>query len=49
MVTNTAVYDYPDICPPHPYRMTILPPTDKLKILLDKVKAFHQRFTEQYS
>lgn len=31
------------------FRMTILPPTDKLKILLDKVKEFHRRFTEQYS
>ncbi|XP_076000955.1 alanine aminotransferase 2-like [Genypterus blacodes] len=31
------------------FRMTILPPTDKLKILLDKVKEFHREFTEQYS
>uniref|UniRef100_A0A669C4A0 Alanine aminotransferase 1 n=1 Tax=Oreochromis niloticus TaxID=8128 RepID=A0A669C4A0_ORENI len=31
------------------FRMTILPPTDKLKILLNKVKEFHQRFTQQYS
>jgi len=31
------------------FRMTILPPTEKLKILLDKVKEFHRRFTEQYS
>ncbi|KAI1888864.1 hypothetical protein AGOR_G00173160 [Albula goreensis] len=31
------------------FRMTILPPTDKLKILLGKVKEFHQKFTEQYS
>ncbi|XP_061110565.1 alanine aminotransferase 2-like isoform X1 [Conger conger] len=31
------------------FRMTILPPTEKLKILLDKVKDFHQRFTQQYS
>ncbi|XP_061549774.1 alanine aminotransferase 2-like isoform X1 [Phycodurus eques] len=31
------------------FRMTILPPTDKLKILLSKVKEFHQRFTKQYS
>lgn len=30
-------------------RMTILPSTDKLKILLNKVKEFHQKFTEQYS
>jgi len=31
------------------FRMTILPPTDKLKILLGKVKEFHRRFTEEYS
>uniref|UniRef100_A0A3Q0SS90 alanine transaminase n=1 Tax=Amphilophus citrinellus TaxID=61819 RepID=A0A3Q0SS90_AMPCI len=31
------------------FRMTILPPTDKLKILLNKVKEFHQRFIQQYS
>ncbi|XP_051944247.1 alanine aminotransferase 2-like isoform X2 [Hippocampus zosterae] len=31
------------------FRMTILPPADKLKILLSKVKEFHQRFTKQYS
>ncbi|CAM9155100.1 unnamed protein product [Lampetra planeri] len=31
------------------FRMTILPPTDKLKILLDKVKEFHHKFTQQYS
>nr|XP_057923788.1 alanine aminotransferase 2-like isoform X2 [Doryrhamphus excisus] len=31
------------------FRMTILPPADKLKILLSKVKEFHQRFTQQYS
>ncbi|CAK6974672.1 alanine aminotransferase 2-like isoform X1 [Scomber scombrus] len=31
------------------FRMTILPPTDKLKILLNKVKEFHQNFTQQYS
>ncbi|KAM4605118.1 alanine aminotransferase 2-like isoform 1-T1 [Polymixia lowei] len=31
------------------FRMTILPPTDKLKILLHKVKEFHQKFTQQYS
>lgn len=30
-------------------RMTILPPADKLKILLNKVKEFHQKFTQQYS
>ncbi|XP_038860052.1 alanine aminotransferase 2-like isoform X2 [Salvelinus namaycush] len=31
------------------FRMTILPPTDKLKILLAKVQEFHQKFTQQYS
>ncbi|KAM9791796.1 alanine aminotransferase 2-like isoform 2-T2 [Syngnathus typhle] len=31
------------------FRMTILPPTDKLKVLLSKVKEFHQKFTKQYS
>ncbi|KAK2895135.1 alanine aminotransferase 2-like isoform X1 [Channa argus] len=31
------------------FRMTILPPRDKLQILLNKVKEFHQKFTEQYS
>ncbi|KAL4648455.1 alanine aminotransferase 2-like isoform X1 [Arapaima gigas] len=31
------------------FRMTILPPTEKLKILLQKVKEFHLHFTEQYS
>lgn len=30
-------------------RMTILPPTDKLKMLLDKVKEFHRKFTQKYS
>lgn len=30
-------------------RMTILPPTEKLKIVLEKVKEFHLSFTEQYS
>ncbi|XP_041914003.1 alanine aminotransferase 2-like isoform X1 [Alosa sapidissima] len=31
------------------FRMTILPPTDKLKILLSKLKEFHQKFTKHYS
>ncbi|KAM8839701.1 alanine aminotransferase 2-like isoform 1-T1 [Synchiropus picturatus] len=31
------------------FRMTILPPADKLRILLNKVKEFHQKFTQQYS
>ncbi|KAK2822559.1 hypothetical protein Q5P01_022624 [Channa striata] len=31
------------------FRMTILPPRDKLQVLLNKVKEFHQKFTQQYS
>ncbi|XP_076600466.1 alanine aminotransferase 2-like isoform X1 [Chaetodon auriga] len=31
------------------FRMTILPPKDKLEILLNKVKEFHHKFTQQYS
>ncbi|XP_051958907.1 alanine aminotransferase 2-like isoform X1 [Xyrauchen texanus] len=31
------------------FRMTILPPEDKLKIVLAKIKEFHQHFIEQYS
>ncbi|XP_068196633.1 alanine aminotransferase 2-like [Antennarius striatus] len=31
------------------FRMTILPPTDKLKVLLNKLKEFHLNFTKQYS
>uniref|UniRef100_A0A7N6BHG2 alanine transaminase n=1 Tax=Anabas testudineus TaxID=64144 RepID=A0A7N6BHG2_ANATE len=31
------------------FRMTILPPRDKLQILLNKVKEFHQKFTKHYS
>ncbi|KAI4898247.1 hypothetical protein NFI96_030538 [Prochilodus magdalenae] len=31
------------------FRMTILPPKEKLKIVLDKVSEFHQSFTKQYS
>ncbi|XP_075954385.1 alanine aminotransferase 2-like isoform X1 [Anarhichas minor] len=31
------------------FRMTILPPKDKLTILLNKVKEFHQKFLQQYS
>ncbi|KAG7488426.1 hypothetical protein MATL_G00033830 [Megalops atlanticus] len=31
------------------FRMTILPPMDKLKVVLAKVKEFHQGFTQQYS
>ncbi|XP_077365523.1 alanine aminotransferase 2-like isoform X1 [Festucalex cinctus] len=31
------------------FRMTILPPTEKLKIVLQKISAFHQRFTHEFS
>lgn len=31
------------------FRMTILPPTDKLKVVLQKIGEFHQRFTLEYS
>lgn len=31
------------------FRMTILPPKDKLKIVLGKIQEFHQCFTAQYS
>ncbi|XP_033841915.1 alanine aminotransferase 2-like [Periophthalmus magnuspinnatus] len=31
------------------FRMTILPPAEKLKIVLDKIKNFHIRFTEEFS
>ncbi|XP_028986688.1 alanine aminotransferase 2-like isoform X1 [Betta splendens] len=31
------------------FRMTILPPRDKLQILLNKVQEFHQKFTQHYS
>ncbi|XP_006634237.2 alanine aminotransferase 2-like isoform X1 [Lepisosteus oculatus] len=31
------------------FRMTILPPTEKLEVLLSKLKEFHQRFTREYS
>ncbi|MBN3285728.1 ALAT2 aminotransferase, partial [Polyodon spathula] len=33
----------------HHFRMTILPPTEKLRILLNKLKEFHERFTREYS
>lgn len=35
--------------PPLSNRMTILPPTEKLKIVLQKISAFHKRFTEEFS
>ncbi|KAG7237004.1 hypothetical protein INR49_032935 [Caranx melampygus] len=31
------------------FRMTILPPTEKLKIVLQKIRDFHLRFTKQFS
>ncbi|XP_053557904.1 alanine aminotransferase 2 [Bombina bombina] len=31
------------------FRMTILPPEEKLKILLQKVKTFHMKFLKEYS
>ncbi|XP_072432598.1 alanine aminotransferase 2-like isoform X1 [Chiloscyllium punctatum] len=33
----------------HHFRMTILPKTEKLKVLLSKLKKFYQEFTQQYS
>ncbi|XP_041040746.1 alanine aminotransferase 2-like isoform X1 [Carcharodon carcharias] len=33
----------------HHFRMTILPKTEKLKMLLSKLKTFYQDFTQQYS
>uniref|UniRef100_G3NDB1 alanine transaminase n=1 Tax=Gasterosteus aculeatus aculeatus TaxID=481459 RepID=G3NDB1_GASAC len=31
------------------FRMTILPPTEKLKIVLQKIREFHVRFTQEFS
>ncbi|XP_029003646.1 alanine aminotransferase 2-like [Betta splendens] len=31
------------------FRMTILPPTEKLKIVLQKIREFHLRFTQEFS
>uniref|UniRef100_A0A8C5EL42 alanine transaminase n=1 Tax=Gouania willdenowi TaxID=441366 RepID=A0A8C5EL42_GOUWI len=31
------------------FRMTILPPTEKLKIVLQRIKDFHLRFTQEFS
>ncbi|XP_029464327.1 alanine aminotransferase 2 [Rhinatrema bivittatum] len=31
------------------FRMTILPPADKLKVLLEKVNAFHLRFLDEHA
>ncbi|XP_069588280.1 alanine aminotransferase 2 isoform X2 [Ranitomeya imitator] len=33
----------------HHFRMTILPPTEKLKSLLERLKDFHQKFMQEYS
>uniref|UniRef100_A0A6Q2YZL2 alanine transaminase n=1 Tax=Esox lucius TaxID=8010 RepID=A0A6Q2YZL2_ESOLU len=33
----------------HHFRMTILPATEKLKIVLENIRAFHKRFTEEFS
>ncbi|XP_063780807.1 alanine aminotransferase 2-like [Pseudophryne corroboree] len=33
----------------HHFRMTILPPIEKLKSLLERLKDFHQKFTREYS
>ncbi|XP_063777164.1 alanine aminotransferase 2-like [Pseudophryne corroboree] len=33
----------------HHFRITILPPTEKLKSLLERLKDFHQKFTREYS
>ncbi|KAM9826992.1 alanine aminotransferase 2-like [Neosynchiropus ocellatus] len=31
------------------FRMTILPPTEKLKVMLQKISEFHRRFTQEFS
>ncbi|KAF7661756.1 hypothetical protein LDENG_00253520 [Lucifuga dentata] len=31
------------------FRMTILPPTEKLKVVLEKISKFHQQFTREFS
>ena len=32
-----------------PFRMTILPPMEKLRPLLEKLSQFHAKFTREYS
>ena len=32
-----------------PFRMTILPPMEKLRPLLEKLRQFHAKFTREYS
>lgn len=34
---------------PPPFRMTILPPMEKLRPLLEKLSQFHAKFTREYS
>lgn len=36
------------VCPPSP-RMTILPPTEKLQVLLEKLSSFYAKFVKEYS
>lgn len=31
------------------FRMTILPPTEKLRLLLEKLSSFYAKFTREYS
>lgn len=31
------------------FRMTILPPIEKLRLLLEKLRHFHAKFTKEYS
>ncbi|KAM3593472.1 uncharacterized protein V6R79_013645 [Siganus canaliculatus] len=31
------------------FRMTILPPTEKLKVMLQRIREFHVRFTQEFS
>lgn len=34
---------------PPQFRMTILPPMEKLRPLLEKLSQFHTKFTQEYS
>lgn len=34
---------------PPQFRMTILPPMEKLRPLLEKLSQFHAKFTQEYS
>lgn len=42
-------YFYSDTNQTPLFRMTILPPTEKLKIVLKKISDFHVRFTKEFS